>query len=116
MLQKLDEHSKRLLDLADHIEKSETFNMREWCNCIAGHAVRLFGEPSESDYDCSERARQLLWLDDIEAHDLFCPSDGNNPPEVRLYSREQAASALRHLAITGEIKFPDESLLLVLAS
>lgn len=106
MLQKLDVATKMLLDLADDIEKSDKFDMRQWCDCIAGHAVRKYGEPHYT-YDTKAAAARILGLTDDQAGELFQPreTDWMGHAVVRELTREQAAKGVRHFALTGEVEF-----------
>src|SRR5262245_43105228 len=105
MLQKVDTQTKRLMALADSIEHSDTFNMRQWCDCIAGHAVRLFLD-QRYVVDTKEAARTALRLTERQATDLFQRRDScRREPAVRELSRNEAARAVRHLAVTGEVRF-----------
>lgn len=106
MLQKVDIHTKRLLALADNIEHSyNKFDMTNWCDCIAGYAVRLFLD-TRYVADTGEAARVELGLNVEQARDLFQPTHKvNGIPEVVPYTREEAAKAVRHLALAGEVVF-----------
>ena len=91
--------------------------------CIAGWAVVSFG--SEGDAWAASRfaygngasgvishlamakAQELLGLNDLQAYNLFTPSEGDDTateiPEGYDVSAYDAATALRHLAETGEV-------------
>ena len=95
-------NKERILELASHIENSETYNQTRidhLCGtpaCIAGHAYQLYN--SNGRY-CG-RFADILDLPDMEmdaeltrAHPLF----GYIP------SAKDAAAVLRNLAETGEV-------------
>ena len=105
MLKPLNEYERKLLDLADDIEANTTnypFDMRQWCDCIAGHAVRKYGQPAFV-YDTKHSATRLLGLTDDQATDLFQPRDPLTCG-VKELTRKEAAKALRHLAASGEVE------------
>ena len=124
MLQKPDVHTDRILKLADHIEKlsDSDFGMRNWCTCIAGHAVKQSGEEKNLfNLDVRFVAANLLGLSTLEATQLFCPKRHGLQRRQEVVSRraqyvfgapnpirdditpKQAAKCLRHLAVTGEV-------------
>src|SRR5262245_18012226 len=107
MLKKLDIETKRLLELADEIERTPRhFDMGNWCDCIAGHAVRLFSDNSISFLNTREAAKTVLGLTENEATDLFQPRDPNSDhPAVWCVTRFQASAAVRRFALTGEVLF-----------
>lgn len=99
MLQKIDEHTKRLLDLADFIEKDVSYHQGNWNTCICGMARKMLGVGIE-DYGTSPAchsawAREALQISDNEARELF--SNFANP------SREDAARVVRNFALTGHV-------------
>lgn len=99
MLQKIDEHTKRLLDLADFIEKDKTYHQGNWHTCICGMARKMLGvsfeEYGSSAISHSEWGRDALQISDNEARELF--SNFGNP------SQEDAARVVRNFALTGHV-------------
>jgi hypothetical protein len=99
MLQQLDVHAKRLLDLADFIEDlpEERFSMKQWGQlseprCICGWFMH---NEAQMHLDNWKVAAERLGLDEATASKLFAPENDWNTVE--------AARALRHLAISGEL-------------
>ena len=104
MLQIPDIHTKRLLELADRIERLSIgeFDMSNWCKCIAGHCSKMYPNGRDNERDA---ARELLGITHEQADQLFSPPDHRDKREVMAYTRAQAARALRHLAVTGEVSW-----------
>ena len=98
MLYKPDVETKKMLDLADFIEKLEPdrFDMSKWGDfqeprCICGW---LQHNDSHMDKDDWPEAGRRLGLEREMAHTLF-HSTG--------WTQRDAVAALRHLAVTGEL-------------
>src|SRR4249920_2288876 len=100
MLQKPDVHTSRLLETADFIEKlpDGAFNMGRFSHggeeprCICGWVLHNNAYIDNAD---TQEAARLLGLDRQVAYRLF--HENNN------WTQKQAARALRHLAVTGEL-------------
>lgn len=101
MLQQPDVHQQRILELADFIEKSDFFDMGSWNCCIYGHIMKLAKSGRKDmasfwEFSDSPIERAMNWLGrPINDWHRMMGNDGQ--------SKEQAASMLRHLAVTGEI-------------
>lgn len=98
MLQVIDKRTKRLLDLADFIERSDDYNQLDWCTCIAGQAYRmLHGKHWRDGRDPTVRVEiaDAFDIDPLSAVSLFV-GDGS-------YTKHQAASTVRHYALTGNV-------------
>ena len=90
-----------ILDVADSVEKSKTFDMSRFWNvfsqtpsCVAGHTVALLDTGYSEGWDTYRKAQALLSISDDQASLLF---------RSILRSREQAARTLRQLARTGVV-------------
>jgi len=124
----LEEYDRRILRLADMIEKSETYDQRKWtcpgnakepCDtpaCIAGHACVLTGAKSlscdswEFDghiYETPVLAQAWMGLSDDEADELFTPSPRlvNGPDAPCTPTPELAAKVLRNFVETGDVNW-----------
>lgn len=105
MLQQPDKATKRILELADFIEKlpPDQYNQStygtasETGRCICGWLLHNIGHPV-SDY---KYAADLLGLDPYATQKLF----GGNPLRTRWPTTADAAKVLRHLAVTGEVNW-----------
>lgn len=120
------EVNTKLLELADFVEKSQTFDMENWpieahCGtacCIGGHADLLFNvprpNPNESRFYPVIKA---LGITAAQAEELFYMKsldvDGAWGYEVYggLVTPTMATRVIRHLAVTGTVDWS-----LVLAS
>lgn len=98
MLQQLDQKTKNTLKLADFIEKLEPdrFDMGKWGQlgeprCICGWLMHTHGHADKQDVPT---AANLLGINVFEAARLFHGE----------FTTKEAAAALRHLAITGEVR------------
>jgi hypothetical protein len=116
-------NTKRLLELAEFIEPlkpvddvqlvsgfsdldGEHFNMAAWwrvrecgtCGCIAGWAVKLFGDPNERVIDHAPVAAKLLGLDQITAEELFYAKFRPQGMPLDRVTPAMAAAELRRLA------------------
>lgn len=99
MLQKPDVHTVKMLKLADFLEglEPERFSMASWGSweeprCICGWYQHLHGHFNKENW---KQAADGLGLAHDVAHHLFTHSFFHTP--------QQAAKALRHLAVTGEV-------------
>lgn len=96
MLMKIDERTKRLLDLADFIEKEKTFYQGNWTTCICGKAQKMLGAEYGGNAACqTEWACEALQINADEARELF--SNYGNPRQ------EDACRVIRHFALTGQV-------------
>lgn len=113
-------NAKLLLEVADIIEKSKTFDMTTVYNvcgtpaCIAGHVDAMTGGKGKA-FDGNwvpaiRRAGKALDLSRLEENELFMPSHRNvadcgvhDEDEEGFITRAHAARCLRHFAETGEI-------------
>lgn len=112
---------KLLLEVADIIEKSKTFDMSTVYNfcgtpaCIAGHVDAMLGN-SGAAFDgnwmpAMGRAAEALGLTKIEANELFMPTHRDvadcgarwSEDETGYITKEHAVRCLRLFAETGEI-------------
>ena len=105
MLQKPDPKTEMLLRLADYVEASKHFDMRRWCDCIAGHTVELFGQYHDGYWyawsDRSNTAADILDLKGKDAVKLF--QTFKTDDVAACTDRKQAASVIRHYAQTGKV-------------
>lgn len=100
MLHKPDVNVDRIMKLADFIgglEHGSSFSMKSWGStgeprCICGW---LSHQEGHSRYDDVSYAADLLGISFETACKLFDPKTDYTPKE--------AAAALRHLAVTGEL-------------
>lgn len=104
----------RILELADHIEKSETYDQRTWFHtcgtpaCIAGHAAMLFAADKllqMGHMKCPDIAQNELGLSWIKSQRLFdgSPLGFTEDEGFIKVSSAHAVKVLRHLAETGEV-------------
>lgn len=116
-------NSDRVRELADFIEKSDTFEMNRYFKdnpevpcCIAGHAVALFNPEAliannDDEPMIEDAARQALDIVDepVIAVNLFHPDgDGvawwaDTPSEREFITKSHAVKTLRHLADSGTV-------------
>jgi hypothetical protein len=94
MLQKPDIYTERLLRVADRIERSTTFNMGNWHECICGNIMREMGQ--EMGAGSTYAAAEFIGVDFTNGNKLW------SGPHC---TAKQAAKMLRHLAVTGEINW-----------
>jgi len=97
MLHKPDVHTTRLLALSELLAESTNYDQNRWESCVCAHARRLdksliasFGYESVGRY---------LGLSNIQTAKLFAEVHHPTP------TRETAAKVVRHLALTGEVKW-----------
>jgi hypothetical protein len=100
MLQKPDVHTEKMLELATFLEnlEPERFSMGSWGQweeprCICGWYQHLHGHIDKENW---RHAADGMGLDHQKAHYLFTHGSFSTP--------QQAAKALRHLAVTGEVR------------
>lgn len=115
-------NKQRLLEVADAIEKSQTFDMSRYfeeldvesCKtpgCIAGHADVMYSHPDligKHQYDDqignpSSRAAEALDLDVHQSAALFLDNWSSYEIKRSNFSAQQAAAKLRELAETGVV-------------
>ena len=119
-----------ILELADRIEESETYDQSDyytWCRapaCIAGHCVAMHPEfvefVEESHCICegsyqhiSDLAEEMLELEKDQAAMLFLaiPPGHTQYGQLGAYAtvtNATAARVLRHLAKTGQVEWEEE--------
>src|SRR5262245_26405754 len=102
MLNKLTDHQKKILDLADFIEhKVKIFDMGSFDTCIAKQCLIFSGERIDEYYATTIEAFATDWLglNHSQAHTLFYTCSWAN----KGIDKRQAATVLRHYALTGEV-------------
>jgi hypothetical protein len=111
-----------ILELADRIEQSETFNMRRWAHscgtaaCIAGHIVsretRLYAQETAESGDIIREGAEALGISRETAEVLFLPwgrEGRGGVPHIMEFANDATlspswgAAVLRKLAHTGEV-------------
>lgn len=98
MLQQPTVNIANLTALADHLQDNVTdndFDMKSYCSCIAGHALRLF-HGDATGLGAFSFSADDLGLDAEGAQALFCP-------KMLIRSRSEAVKVLRNAAVTGRI-------------
>lgn len=107
----LTEQQVRCYQLADFIEKSETFEMAWYFSCgspacVAGHAACLSGQSLVSRTQVKGAAIGFLNINDAQACRMFAPTqeDGLHWNMGNITAR-MAAAMLRRFAQTGEIEY-----------
>lgn len=98
-----NKQTQNLLELATFIEnlEPERFNMRKWGDyeeprCICGWLMHLHARIEKRD---TEYAAELLGITTKQARILFATWSS----EVLDFTPKEAASVLRHIAVTGKL-------------